>query len=606
VADPYPPISDYALLSDCHSGALVSRDGSIDWCVFHRFEARPVFGRLLDWGRGGFFRVAPADDYEATRKYIPNTNVVETRFETAGGVITLTDGLVVRIEEGHPDHRLVRRVQCESGEVSVKARFEPRFDYGLTEPRVELIEDDLAIAYGGPDALVLQTELPIGTAEISACDAARTLEEGDDALIALTWCLPQELDPKRLPREQILAELEGTIGYWQAWAERCGYNGSYRDEVLRSGLVLKGLTNSPTGAIVAAATTSLPEEIGGGRNWDYRYSWLRDSALTINALFLLGYTEEAHDYMTWLRRTTAGSATELQIMYGVGGERFLPEIELDHLAGYRDSGPVRVGNDAAKQFQLDVYGELLDAAWHYRRNGGEIDDVFWDFLCRVGDAVLEQWEQPDSGIWEIRGDLLHFVSSKVMAWVALDRLFRLAGTDKREGAVEAWRKACEEIRRIVGEEGVDPETNAFRQYFGDDGRADAANLLIPIVGFVGFDDPRARATTELVWKELGADGFVHRYVTDGMDGVGGGEGAFLICSFWLVECLARGGEEGPARELFERLISHCNDVGLLAEEIDPSSGELLGNFPQAFSHLGLIQAAIALDMPEGLTLEGLE
>ena len=606
MADAYPPISDYALLSDCHSGALVSKDGSIDWCAFHRFEARPVFGRLLDWERGGFFRIAPVDGYEATRRYVPNTNVLETRFETASGVITLTDGLAVRVEEGHPDHRLIRRVRCESGEVRVKARFEPRFDYGLTQPRVELLDEELAIAYGGPDALVLQTELPIGTAELSACEAARTLTEGDDALVALTWCLPQELAAKKLSREWILGELEGTIGFWQGWAERCGYTGPYRDEVLRSGLVLKGLTNSPTGAIVAAATTSLPEEVGGERNWDYRYSWLRDSALTINALFMLGYTEEAQDYMTWLRRTTAGSAKELQIMYGAGGERFLPEIELVHLDGYRGSRPVRVGNAAAEQFQLDVYGEMLDAAWHYRRHGGEIDDVFWTFLRRVGEAVLEQWEQPDSGIWEIRGAPKHFVSSKVMSWVALDRLLRIAKADERDGDVDAWSEACHAIRKAVDEQGVDPETQAFRQYFGDDGRADAANLLIPIVGFVDFDDPRATATTDLVGKELGADGFVCRYVTDGMDGVRGDEGAFLICSFWLVECLARGGEEDRARELFERLISHCNDVGLLAEEVDPVSGELLGNFPQAFSHLGLIQAAIALDMPEGLTREALE
>jgi GH15 family glucan-1,4-alpha-glucosidase len=293
-------------------------------------------------------------------------------------------------------------------------------------------------------------------------------------------------------------------------------------------------------------------------------------------------------------------------MYGAGGERFLPEIELDHLDGYRGSRPVRVGNDAAKQFQLDVYGELLDAAWHYRRNGGEIDEVFWDFLRRAGDAVIERWQKPDSGIWEIRGDLLHFVSSKVMAWAALDRLGRLAEIDKREGDVDSWREACKEIRRVVDEEGVDPETNAFRQYLGDDGRVDAANLLIPIVGFVDFDDPRAKATTEAVSSKLAADGFVRRYLTDGMDGIDGDEGAFLICSFWLVECLARAGEEERARELFEQLISHCNDVGLLAEEVDPASGELLGNFPQAFSHLGLIQAAIALDMPEGLTLEALE
>jgi GH15 family glucan-1,4-alpha-glucosidase len=594
----YPPISDYALLSDCHSGALVSKDGSIDWCAFHRFEARPVFARILDWGKGGFFRVAPADEYEVTRQYIPNTNVLETRFETADGVVMLTDGFVVRVEEGHPDHRLIRRVQCVEGEVPVKAKFEPRFDYGLTEPRVEVVGEDLAIAYGGPDALVLQTELPIGTAEISACDAARTLKKGDDALIALTWQLPQELEPERLPRERILGELEGTIGFWQAWAERCGYEGPYREEVLRSALVLKGLTNSPTGAIVAAATTSLPEEIGGERNWDYRFSWLRDSTLTLNALFALGYTEEAHGYMTWLKRTTAGRASALQIMYGVGGERYLPEIELDHLEGYRGSRPVRIGNAAAAQFQLDVFGELLDTAWLYRRNGGEIDEVFWDFLSRVGGAVLDKWEQPDQGIWEIRGEPRHFVYSKVMAWVALDRLLKIAEADGREGDLEGWRKGCHEIRALVEREGVDPETNAFLQSFGDGGKIDASNLMIPIVGFVEHTDPRAKATAELIASDLSADGFVYRYVTDGVDGLSGDEATFAICSFWLVECLAQAGEVDRARELFERLLSFCNDVGLLAEEIDPHSGEIIGNFPQAFSHLGLIQAAIALDMPE--------
>jgi GH15 family glucan-1,4-alpha-glucosidase len=606
MADPYPPISAYALLSDCHSGALVSRDGSIDWCAFHRFEARPVFARLLDWEQGGFFRIAPAAEYEVTRQYVPNTNVVETRFETADGVLTLTDALVVRVEEGHPDHRLIRRVRGESGEVSVRSRFEPRFDYGLTTPRVELVDEGLAVAYGGPDALVLQSELEIGVVQGSTCEAEHAVKEGDDLLLALTWCLPQELEPERLPRERILGELEGTLGFWQAWAERCGYDGPYHDEVLRSALVLKGLTNSPTGAIVAAATTSLPEEIGGERNWDYRYSWIRDSALTISALFMLGYTEEARDYVAWLKRTTAGSPKSLQIMYGAGGERFLPEVELRHLEGYRGSRPVRIGNGAAEQFQLDVYGQMLDAAWHYRRNGGEIDDVFWEFLCQVGDAVIEKWDQPDSGIWEIRGDLRHFVSSKVMAWVALDRLARIAEADGREGDVEAWKEACTAIRKAVDEQGVDPETNAFRQYFGDEGRIDAANLLIPIVGFVEFDDPRAKATIELVSKKLVSDGFVRRYVTDGMDGVGGDEGAFLMCSFWLAECLARGGDEKKGRDLFERLVSHCNDVGLLAEEVDASSGELLGNFPQAFSHLGLIQAAIALDMPESLTQEVLE
>ncbi|HEX6490653.1 MAG TPA: glycoside hydrolase family 15 protein [Gaiellaceae bacterium] len=330
---------------------------------------------------------------------------------------------------------------------------------------------------------------------------------------------------------------------------------------------------------------------------DYRFSWLRDSALTLNALFALGYTEEAHAYMAWLKRTTAGRADELQIMYGVGGERLLPEVELDWLEGYRGSRPVRIGNAAAQQFQLDTFGELLDTAWLYRRHGGEIAEVFWEFLARVGGAVLERWRRPDQGIWEIRGEPRHFVYSKVMAWVALDRLLRLAELDGRAGELERWRGAREQIRELVEREGVDPESQSFVQSFGSHA-LDASNLMLPIVGFVGHDDPRARATAARIAAELSADGFVYRYLTDGVDGLSGDEATFAICSFWLVECLARAGEGERARELFERLLGFCNDVGLLAEEIDPPSGELTGNFPQAFSHLGLIQAAIALDLPE--------
>ena len=596
--NPYPPISDYALLSDCHTAALVSRDGSIDWSCFHRFEARPVFARLLDWGKGGFFRIAPRDEYEVSRRYLPETNILETTFRTAGGVLVLTDLVPVKRDMGHPDHHLLRLVRCTEGEVAVKAKFEPRFDYGLTEPRLEQVGDDLAVVYGGADALVLQSELPIGTAEISACTAARTLGAGEEAFVALTYSLPHELAPERLSADEVATKLRETEDFWREWAARCTYEGLYRDAVVRSALVLKALTNGPTGAIVAAATTSLPEEVGGERNWDYRYTWLRDSALTLNALFALGFTDEAEAYMAWLKRTTAGRAKDLQIMYGVGGERFLPEVELDHLEGYRGSRPVRIGNGAYRQFQLDVFGELLDTVWVYRQHGGEIDETFWEFLGRVAGAVIERWPEPDQGIWEIRGDPKHFTYSKVMAWVALDRAVRLAELDGREGALEEWRRVRDQIRALVEQEGVDPESGAFTQSFGDGGKHDASNLMIPIVGFVAHDDPRALATFERIVAELSADGFVYRYLTDGVDGLAGEEATFAICSFWLVECLAHAGETERARELFERLLRFCNDVGLLAEEIDPHSGELIGNFPQAFSHVGLIQAAVALDMPE--------
>jgi alpha,alpha-trehalase len=601
----YPPIADYALLSDCHSCALVSLDGSIDWCAFHRFEARPVFARILDWGKAGFFRIAPLDDdYEPARRYLPGTNVLETTFRSEQGTLVLTDFFSFRVpgpgkdpHEAHPDHQLIRIARCTDGEVPVKVKLVPRFDYGLTTPRLETLASDLVVVYGGADALVLQSELPFGDAERSATEGNRTLRTGEEAFVVLTYQLPHELAPKRLTKEDVASRLETTTRTWKEWSDRCAYDGPYREQVVRSALVLKALTNAPTGSIVAAATTSLPEEVGGERNWDYRFSWLRDSALTLNALFALGYTDEAHAYMAWLKRTTAGRAKELQIMYGVGGERLLPEVELDWLEGYRGSRPVRIGNGAYRQFQLDVFGEMLDTAWLYRQNGGEIDDVFWDFLSRVGGAVLDKWQEPDQGIWEIRGDPKHFVYSKVMAWVALDRVLKIAELDGREGDLNGWRAAREEIRELIEREGVDPETGSFVQYFGSEA-LDASNLMIPIVGFVGHDDPRAKATADRIADELSADGFVYRYITDGVDGLSGDEATFAICSFWLVECLARAGEEEQARELFERLIGFCNDVGLLAEEIDPHSRELIGNFPQAFSHLGLIQAAIALDMPE--------
>jgi alpha,alpha-trehalase len=602
----YPPIADYALISDCHSGALVSKDGSIDWCTFHRYEARPVFGRILDWKKAGFFRIAPLhDDYEATRRYLPATNVLETTFGTPSGTLVLTDFFAYRVPEpeedahsAHPDHQLIRIARCAEGEVAVKVKFVPRYDYGLTTPRLETLADDLVIAYGGADALVLQSELPFGHAELSATEGNRTLRAGEEAFVVLTYQLPHELEPRRLTRDEVDARFETTSTTWAAWAERCTYEGPYRDQVVRSALVLKALTNGPTGSIVAAATTSLPEEIGGERNWDYRFSWLRDSALTLNALFALGYDEEAHDYMAWLERTTAGRASELQIMYGVGGERLLPEVELDWLEGYRGSRPVRIGNGAYSQFQLDVFGELLDAVWVYRHHGGKIDDTFWEFIGRIAGAVIDRWRDADQGIWEIRGEPRHFTYSKVMAWVALDRAVRIAEADGREGALDEWRANRDELRELIELEGVDPESGVFVQSFGDGGKLDASNLMIPIVGFVSHDDPRARATSERIAAELSAEGFVYRYVTDGVDGLSGEEATFAICSFWLVECLARAGETERARELFERLLGFCNDVGLLAEEIDPHSGELIGNFPQAFSHVGLIQAAIALDLPQ--------
>jgi alpha,alpha-trehalase len=595
----YPPIGDYALLSDCHSAALVSRDGSIDWCCFHRFDARPVFSRLLDWTGGGHFRVAPTGPYTVSRHYLPDTNVLETRYVTPSGVLTVVDCLAIRRGAAAGDaaqtrshHQLLRLVRCEAGQVEVRVEFAPRFDYGLTTPRLELHGDDLGVVYGGADALVLQSELTLVQTELCGCGATATLRAGDQAFLALTHQLPHQVQVHRLSRDEVVARIDRTVGFWRDWSARCTYQGPYREQVLRSALVLKGLTNAPTGAIVAAPTTSLPEQLGGMRNWDYRYSWLRDAAMNLYALFTLGYTDEAHAFMGWLERTTAGRAEDLQLMYGVGGERLLPEIQLDSLDGYRGSRPVRIGNAAADQFQLDVYGYLLDTAWLYHRHGGPITPVFWRLLAGAVEVVARRWTEPDDGIWEVRGGRRHFVSSKVMAWVAVDRAIRLARAHSLPADLDRWTALRRAIRRRVEQAGVDPATGAFTQAIGSPA-LDAANLLLPLVRFLPPEDPRIRATVERTARELAPHGLVHRYL-GADDGLPGGEASFVICSFWLVDNLALAGQTDHATALFERLLGHANDLGLLAEEIDPASGQLLGNFPQAFSHVGLISAAINL------------
>ena len=597
--DRFPPISDYAILTDCHSAALVSRAGSVDWCCFHRVDARPVFSRILDWGKGGYFRIAPVADANVVRRYLPGTNVLETTFETETGRVVLTDCLPVRAtDEGgrlHPDHQLIRTLRCDDGEVEALLEFAPCFDYGLTMPRLEKLSDDLAIVYGGADALVLESEFSFDQGEQGGGSGRTIMRAGDERIVVLSYQLPDEIHPERLEPEEATRRISETIRFWRSWSDRCAYDGPYREAVVRSALVVKGLTNAPTGAIAAAPTTSLPEEIGGVRNWDYRYTWLRDAALNLYALFSLGYTDEAHSFMAWLRRTTAGRTQDLQTLYGIGGERLIPELELKGLEGYRASRPVRIGNAAAEQFQLDIYGELVDTAWLYHRHGGEIDGAFWQFVCEIVGLVDACWERPDQGIWEVRSDPRHFVSSKVMAWVAVDRAIRLAEARGLAADLAKWWALRDRIRSRVEAEGVGVD-GGFVRAFGED-EADASNLLIPLVRFLPARDSRVRATFERISKELTTDGFVRRYDAD--DGLPGREGAFLICSFWLVDNLALAGEVDRACELFEHLLDSANDVGLLAEEIDPQNGEMLGNFPQTFSHVGLIGAALNLEQSRG-------
>lgn len=602
-AERYPPIGDYALITDCHSAALVSRDGSVDWCCFHRFDARPVFGRLLDWDRGGHCLIAPAAPYRSSRRYLPGTNVLETRFETEGGVITVTDLFPIRESSQtdgpaavHPYHQLIRLVRCEAGEVEVGLDLAPRFDYGYTIPQLTIREPGLATVIGGADALLVQSDLSLDQSELSSCRGGRRLQAGEEAGVIVTYARPHELRLSRLDPDECRRRVDVTCRFWRDWSARCTYQGRYRDQVVRSALVLKGLTNAPSGAIVAAPTTSLPEEVGGVRNWDYRYAWLRDSSFTLYALFSLGYTEEARAFMQWLQRTTAGRARDLQVLYGVGGERFLPELELDQLEGYRGSRPVRVGNAATNQFQLDIYGEVMDTAWLHHRHGGEIAPEFWDFLVRIVEHVNDHWQDPDEGIWEVRGGRRHFVYSKVMAWVAVDRALKLSKACGLPSDGGRWSALRDAIRRRVEIEGVDTTTGAFVQSFGSK-VMDASNLLLPLIHFLPPDDPRVKATVREVERRLSRNGLVHRYLeTD--DGLAGGESAFAICSFWLVDNLVLTGEVERGRVLFEKLLGHANDVGLLAEQIEPANGAQVGNFPQAFSHVGLINSALQLAKAE--------
>lgn len=609
--DRYPPLSAYGLLSDCHGSALVSRDGSVDWCCLPRFDARPVFARLLDWDRGGFFRIAPAGEYEVTRRYRPGTNILETTFRTRSGSVVLTDFMAIghvdpdeepRHDEPVPraQDRLVRLVMAEGGPVEMEVDYRPRFDFGATEPYTTTRDDGLLVTYGGADALVLQCAVEM-EADPGGASGSFTARPGERSAFVLSYQRPHRLYPRRIDPEGVERALDSTDRFWSDWSERCTFQGGAREAVVRSALVLKALTNLPTGAIVAAPTTSLPEEPGGVRNWDYRYAWLRDGAHVVETLFYLGYRSEAEAFTRWLHRTTAGRPEQLQIMYGPGGERLLPEVEVDGVEGYRGSRPVRVGNAAARQFQLDVFGDLLHMIWCYHSHGGHVDRDMWAEVREMVDHVERVWERPDSGIWEVRSEPRHFVHSRVMAWVALDRAVRLAqdlAQDlERTDVIDRWTRVRREIRDTVLREGVDPETGRIRRSF-ESANPDAAALRIPLLGFLPPDDTRVRATRRWIREALGKGDLIHRYL--GPDGLPGGEGAFVACSFWAVEDLAMAGEVEEARSMFERLLELRNDLGLLPEEIDPKTGGFLGNFPQALSHIGLINAAVALAEEDGI------
>jgi GH15 family glucan-1,4-alpha-glucosidase len=589
IRDRQPPIGDYAFLSDCQSVALVSRAGSIDWCCVPRIDAGSVFGRLIDWERGGYCLVGPAEGGEFFRKYRDQSLVLETVLRAGGGEARLLDCLVVEPEadEAH----LLRVVEGVRGELDLCVEVCPRFDYGEVRPWLRRDGPRLHCAIGGNDALVISCDADLEPSGGHDLTGRFTVRAGERVRLSLRFSRPhlvEQLPPPPRP-EELDRLVEASVRWWDRWAAVGRIEGEDAGGMLRSALVLKGLTNRATGAIAAAATASLPEVEGGERNWDYRFSWVRDSTLAVRALAELGFEAEADRFRRFIQRSAAGHVDDLQIAYGVGGERRLPEFELG-AAGYGGARPVRIGNTAGTQRQLDVLGELVLLAWRWHRRGYSPDDDHWRFLAELVDAAAERWPEPDHGIWEVRGTPRHFVHSKVLCWVALDRGIALSEECLRRAPVRRWRAAAAELREAVEDRGYDRDRGVFVRAF-DERTMDAALLLLPVAGFLEYTDERMVRTVDAIRAELETDGFLWRYRGDEIPG---GEGAFLPCTFWLAECLARQDRYEEARAVFDRAASAANDLGLFSEEYDLKRQRALGNFPQTLTHLSHIAAGAAL------------
>ncbi|MEP7105465.1 MAG: glycoside hydrolase family 15 protein [Chloroflexota bacterium] len=596
----YPPIEDYAYISDCHSGALVSRAASIDWCCMPRIDHSSMFGRLLDWRKGGYCLVEPVGEgYTSSRCYRGDSMVLETTFTAGGGEARILDCFTMR-RGGRkaPYRQLLRVVEGVRGKVDFHLLVKPRFDYGEVRPWIHRRGVTVSAAIGGSHGLLISADCGLEHGVDHDLLAEFTVRAEERVRLSIEWYAPEQLNGDNLVEPPSAEEndnrLRETLEWWQKWAAGAKLDGPDAPSVRRSALVLRALVNAPTGAIAAAPTTSLPETLGGSRNWDYRFSWIRDSAFSVRSLADVGCDREADGFRRFIQRSAAGSAHDLQILYGLGGERRLTEIELPHLEGYRESAPVRVGNAASTQLQLDAYGELVQLSWRWHRRGQSPDDDYWRFLVDLVETACERWSEPDQGLWEIRGRPRHFVHSKVMCWVAADRGVALAEECLRKAPVQRWRKVAREIRDAIEEKGVDPKRGTFTQAFGSR-NLDAALLLIPASGFVDCHDPRMVATVDAIQNELVDDGLVLRYRTDKTDdGLPGSEGSFLPCTFWLAECLAKLGRLEAAREVFDRAAGTCNDLGLFSEEYDARAGVMLGNFPQGLTHLSHIAAAVAL------------
>ena len=598
------PIASYGLLSDCNSAALVGSDGSIDWLCLPRFDSPAVFSRILD-PDAGHWQIQPATPFNAERRYLPGSLVLETTFATGSGVVRLRDALAfTKGQRGHDlgldaPHELLRSVEGVSGSVELQLELAPRPEYGLVRPLFRQTEDG-GRTFGGPNQVVVRAGVPV-VVEGSTMRSAFTVSDGEAVGFSLRWIPMESTGVDATAPGDVAGRIDEIAGSWRSWeADHDIYEGRHRELVRLSSRVLKALTYRPTGAIVAAPTTSLPETVGGERNWDYRYAWIRDASLTLQALYIGACSDEAENFVSFMTSSAGGGAGDehsLQIMYGIGGEHDLSERELPHLRGWRDSTPVRVGNGAWGQTQLDVYGELLDALHQYHAQLGELHPEIQKFVAELADAAAARWEEPDQGMWEMRGEPRHHLSSKVFCWTALDRAVKLAPSLGEYGNADAWSGERDQIREAILTRGWSEAKQAYAQSFDSDD-LDAAQLLMPLVGFLPATDPRMRSTIDAIAEELTQDALVLRYLTEeGMnaDGLTGEEGTFVICSFWLVSCLAKAGELERAEALFDLLAGYANDLGLLAEEIDVATGELLGNFPQAFSHIGLITAAWELD-----------
>ena len=584
-------LEDYALIGDCHTAALVGRDGSMDWLCLPRFDSPACFAALLGQSEHGRWQLAPVGEHKSIRRrYRGDTLILETEFDADGGTVRLIDFMPVL--QSHAD--VVRVVEGVRGRVRRRMELVIRFDYGASVPWVRRHGDELS-AIAGPDRMRLVTPVRLEGRDFRTF-AEFEVDEGQRVPFDLTW-FPSHLEPP--PRLDCVESLHATERWWAEWSSCCAYDGEWKEAVQRSLITLKALTYAPTGGLVAAPTTSLPEHLGGVRNWDYRYCWLRDATFTLYALSSGGYHEEARAWHDWLLRAAAGFPSQLQIMYGLAGERRLQEQELPWLPGYEGSAPVRIGNAAWSQFQLDVFGEVMDAMHRGRRSGMNSGEEAWKLESALIRYLETVWLEPDEGIWEVRGPRRHFTHSKVMTWVAFDRAVKAVEQFGLPGPVEGWRRIREEIHQEVCRQGYDPNLGSFVQSYGSTS-LDASLLMIPLVGFLPPTDPRVQGTVRAIEKDLTRNGFVERYRTDpDVDGLPHGEGSFLLCTFWLADNLELQGRHEEARAIFNRLLSIRGDVGLLSECYDVSSGRLVGNFPQAFSHVGLINTARNLSRKDG-------